>query len=102
MNRPDNSPAAVTARLPVHMADPRSAKVITDLMDLIARKDTQMAVVDCIGFAYQNARGQIVKVDEYTTETIRYEARSMAHVAVYGFPVIHYNPAAADAVNGVR
>jgi hypothetical protein len=102
MDRPDNSPAAAHARLPDHMADAGAAKTIVELMDLVDRKNTQMAVVDCIGFCFQNARGQIVQIDQYTPDRIRYEARSMAHVAVYGFTVLHYNPAAMDAIQSVR
>jgi len=91
MDRPDNSLRAIAARFAAHMADPTSAAAIDRLDEQNSRSAVQMAVVDYIGFKYQNARGEVVTVDEYTCTAERYGARSMAHVAVYGFLILTMN-----------
>lgn len=94
--RPDNSPAAVEERM--YMADPSAEPFINSLIEQIKDRDVQMAVVDCLGYMFQNARGEMVTIDRFTPDRIRYGARSMAHVAVYGFPVLYFNPAALTAI----
>lgn len=101
MNTPDNRPAAILARYPIHTADAASAHVIETLVDTIEPNPVQMAVVDYIGFGVLDATGNTVLVDEYTMPRVRYGMRSMAHVACYGFTIIALNRAAALAVASI-
>lgn len=51
----------------------------------------KMAVVDYLGFTYQDDDGRFKQVGNTTAMNKRYGIRSKAHVEIYKFPIIHAN-----------
>lgn len=78
---------------------PAEADVIIALYEQIEASAVQMAVVDYKGFKTQDRYGRVITVTEKSEHSVRFGARSMAHVQSYGFPALAYNKAALDAIH---
>ena len=75
---------------------PEVHELMERLVDRAEGYDCQMAVVDYLGFRYQQENGRFYTVSEKTPFRHRYGVRSMQHVAVYGFKVLHLNKKAKE------